>query len=355
MMSPSEALHTAARRYCIDRSDEWKSKYAEMAKRNERPAKSGLLKRLGLTVRRDSQEGLATFPRYKVLVAILLEVERRDALSFESLDEVRLWLLAAADAGFEEEARPPDFVMSMDDLRNPASFAAMQEAMQSLGRKATAVVGREDEGERKTRLRVMGEELESFRDFVSGRSADDLARVEPLPYRRTLSEAESQRLRSVLESRWGESRWYPHDRGADQHPPASTLAFRSEPFFDEALVSALQASVRQLGIDRAYELREGATSADCEIAVELLKPWYNLDEGFWFDESTDWLIYASHEGSVTIAGERLLPALQSVWRNWQDHIYSDAPTEVQRLVGPDVWSTSVDVEPPPGWDPPPDR
>jgi hypothetical protein len=356
MLSPEEALHTAARRFCIERANEWKEKYAEIARRNEGPAKSGLLKKLGLTTQKKSREGLETYPRYQILDAILVEIERRDASSLNSLDEARAWVLAAAEAAYEEEARPPDLIMSIDDLKGPDSFAKMQEAMERLGPKAKVVAGRERDNERRTRLTAMQEERDAFGTFVSSCSADDLASVEPLPYRRTLSEAQSERLWGVLKTRWGvEGQWYPHDRAETDGSPENTVAFQSDPFFDRRLVESLQELLRRSGVRHVYELREGISSADCEIDLELLRPWYNFDEGFWFDESADWLIYASHEGSVTIGGGRLLPELRAVWRNWSEYVYTGHESGMERQIAPGVWSTSVDVEPPPGWDPPPDR
>ncbi|MCD6052439.1 MAG: hypothetical protein K0Q55_3857, partial [Verrucomicrobia bacterium] len=39
-------------------------------------------------------------------------------------------------------------------------------------------------------------------------------------------------------------------------------------------------------------------------------------------EQFDWIIYASHESSVTIGGEWLLPAIKSAWPNWQNRIWT---------------------------------
>lgn len=59
------------------------------------------------------------------------------------------------------------------------------------------------------------------------------------------------------------------------------------------------------------ELREwvDTTHRNKEIELPELRPSYTGAEGFWTDRTFDWLVYASHESSVTIAGKRLLPAL----------------------------------------------
>jgi hypothetical protein len=70
-----------------------------------------------------------------------------------------------------------------------------------------------------------------------------------------------------------------------------------------------------------WELRELDTDTNKEIELEQLEPLYTGAEGYWTDGTFEWLVYASHEGSVTVAGERLLPALQRRWPDWSKHGY----------------------------------
>lgn len=347
-MTATESLHTAARRYCIDRAKYWRAKYAEIEKRNERPATLGLLAKLGLTVQHQTREGSATFPRYKILDAILIEVERRIGEEFPSLPDMKLWLIAAAQSAYEEEARPPDLVMSsMKEAFSPD----VRERLQALGRKAKIVLGHESEIDRTLQNGAMKDECDSFAAYLNGLSSDGLANIEGLAYRRTLRDNESDRLWSLLGSRWGvDGQWYPTDRGGEDAPPEDTVAFQAAPFFDNRLVEAIQGVLRREGVTRVYELREFASSANYELDIELLRPWYTLDEGYWLDDSADWILYASHEGSVTVGGARLLPALKEVWSNWYEYVYAARALGVEREVGPGVMSTSVHVAPPPGDD-----
>ena len=62
--------------------------------------------------------------------------------------------------------------------------------------------------------------------------------------------------------------------------------------------------------------------ADCELDLELFEPVYTGAEGSWTDSSFDWLVYASHESSVTVAGARLLPAFQQAFPEWREWIYA---------------------------------
>ncbi len=58
------------------------------------------------------------------------------------------------------------------------------------------------------------------------------------------------------------------------------------------------------------------------LAVSLLEPEYDGREGYWTSEGMDWLLYASHEGSITVAGDWLLEAVKSIWPAWRKHLYT---------------------------------
>lgn len=77
-------------------------------------------------------------------------------------------------------------------------------------------------------------------------------------------------------------------------------------------------------MSRVWELRELETDTNKEIDLALLEPVYTGAEGYWTDASLDWLVYASHESSVTVAGERLLPELRRRWPDWRRHLYDSS-------------------------------
>jgi hypothetical protein len=57
-----------------------------------------------------------------------------------------------------------------------------------------------------------------------------------------------------------------------------------------------------------------------DMSYGAFEPYYNGAEGLWCDSNFDWIVYASHESSITIGGW-LLPEIQAVWSNWQEHLY----------------------------------
>lgn len=186
-MHEVEPLHTATRRYAAERAAEWENRYSDLrAEEEQSRQREGLPEPTTYTY---SSEALATFPRYQVLHAMQAAVEAFTPADLGSLDEARELL---AKAGVEAQSiftRPP--------------------------------VGEVEQ-------RAMDEERELFAQYVRGLSDEELASIEPLPFRRTLTKAESGRLWAELKNRWGvEGYWYPLDRTPDAEPPP--LVRRSTP------------------------------------------------------------------------------------------------------------------------------
>jgi hypothetical protein len=262
-MSEVQQLHTAARRYLIDRSTYWSERYAQTP---------------GPWSGRYSAEDLDAFPRYQVLDAILEEVERLSLEEFASVEELR-----------ERIAR--------------AGWTA-----QSL-----FTSGEMGEIER----RAMAQERERFVSFVTDLSSEDLALIEPLPYRRMLSDSEVEELSKRLRGTWGVEGgyWFP----LTDVPREDVLAFRAAEFRREVSVEHVQEILRTRGVDHVWELREYGPSYEMELSE--LDPVYAGAEGFWFSSTLDWIIYASHENSITVGGEWLIAEIRRIWPSWEQWIW----------------------------------
>jgi hypothetical protein len=260
-------LHTAARRYCLAGIARWQTRYSDLAK-------AGRDRRAGSTGGWDyTDEALGTFPRYNVLAAILADIERFVPSDFASLAEARAMLEAAADAE-DAMTRPPHRPVAHD---------------------------------------AIAEERVLFRTYIASLKASELEQIQPLPFRRVLSDTEFRRHRERLSQRWGisESYWYPLTEGA---PPADVVALKADLFDREVSLPALRALLRSRGIERFIELREYGSGYEAD--VELLEPVYNGAEGYWTDNSGEWVIYASHENSVTLGGQWLIAGVAAAWPGW---------------------------------------
>jgi hypothetical protein len=167
----------------------------------------------------------------------------------------------------------------------------------------------------------MDEERVKFCYYISNITADELLIIQPLFYRKVISKNESTALRRNLKLAWGiDQYWYPIIECARK----DIIAFQDEYFEAEFGYEKLRNILQGAYHERIYELREAGAELEYEIDTSVFEPTYNGLEGFWFSDKMDWVIYASHENSITIGGTWLIEQIKSVWPNWQKRIW-DSP------------------------------
>lgn len=100
----------------------------------------------------------------------------------------------------------------------------------------------------------------------------------------------------------------------------------------------LHEALKARGILRAFELHEfGPDEPDCEIELSILKPAYLWGgEQYCTGEPLDWVVYASHESSITIAGEWLTGVFKEKWPDWAQRTYG-GPYSTEDLRGTWKW------------------
>ena len=272
-MNPVTALHNAARDYCTRRYARWSSEYAALVA----SGRHQITKADGRWTYTDASYRI--FPRYNVLGAILAEVERFVPSDFASVDEARGLLGAAAwSAG-------SDFTTSASSI-------------------ATA---------------AMVEEREAFARFVEQSTEAEWSAIEVLPFRRVLAPTERDGLRRQFESRWG--LWYGGycTREPLQAQPLVTLHVdwvNAVPAREETI----RALLRSRDITRAIELCEFGDSCEVDLAAATFH-YGSGGEGFWFDHGMEWMVYLSHESSITFGGEWLITAVSGTVPDLQHYAY----------------------------------
>jgi hypothetical protein len=255
----SLALQVAARRYLMDRYDELSRRYAALP--NQGRAADGYHYR---------REAWRVFPRYNVVEAILVQVERLDPDRLPKLSDLVDALAQAADT-----AQSP--------LTQPA-----------INKVAAA---------------AMAEERRLFRSTLQGWVTRGAVRVEPLGYRRVLTHVESTEREEQLRRRWGlvGRSWYP----IVAYPiPPDVLVLAEASMWEDEGIAAVHAVLRAMGGGRVTELREDGV--DYIMDVEMFAPRYTGDEGVWCDDTLAWIAFASHEGTVAFGGQ-LAAALKATW------------------------------------------
>lgn len=279
-MTPAQALHAAARRYCFGQAEIWQQRADHL-----------LTEPSALSHPDRQQHRRDHFARAQVLLLIGHHIERLDPDQLPPLERTRRHLL---QVGRTAQPQPPRTNMGLAQPVNWQTFLP------------TAVTAAAQQQER-----------DQFETYLHRLTPAQLAEVPPLPYRRVLSPAESDVLWVRLRQRWQivGNRWYPLTR----RPVEGTLpveAFQVDAFEAAFSSAALVDLLHQRGVGRIWELREFGLeyAQDCS----LLEPTYSNYEGYWSAEPLDWILYASHEVSITVGGW-LLAAVQQQWPTWSQH------------------------------------
>ena len=259
-------LHSAARRYCEERHAFWANEYSKICKAGR--------DRVGESY---TKETLSVFPRYNVLEAILEEIERFIPEDFSDCNEARS-LIAEAGRVAEPTFTPP---------------------------------------RGKIKKQVMDEERASFIRYINEISEKSLESIQLLPFRKILSVKESSGIWKLIQDAWEipNDYWYP----LTGKKPPNVEAFQDEYFERNISNDILIKFFNDRGVMRFWELREHG--AEYEMAIEIFEPYYNSAEGFWTSSSLDWIVYCSHERSVSVGGW-LLDEVKQSWPDWEKYLWT---------------------------------
>lgn len=261
-MTEPEALVIAARRYCIENHDFWVKEYMEKRTGSDFPYSY-------------SENDYNLFPRYNALNAILQGIELYDGSEFENIDNCK-------------------------------------ETLKSIGQSSQSpfTTGRQNKIENK----AIQEERYKFTHFINNIKTIDLNNIEALPYRRRLKESERNELRQKLQIFWdfNGSYWVPL---VDIRPDITTIFFLKENLERED-IHAIKNLVEQNSTGRFFEITEDQLDYETE-ASELTLDCY---ETIYCDRNLEWVVYGSHEGTVSFGGKWLVAFIESLFNGRQNLI-----------------------------------
>lgn len=111
--------------------------------------------------------------------------------------------------------------------------------------------------------------------------------------------------------------WYP----LSTPPRLDVIAFDSDYIEDvDQKIKDIQQWIRNQQTELIFELHEDRTLWRIDTAS--LDPCYDgrYLERYWFDQQMNWIIYASHESTISFGGQGLITSLQSSWTDWQENL-----------------------------------
>ena len=264
MTKDIENLHAAARRYCMERGHFWRKQYFELDKEGRHNGRSL------------SDEALNIYPRYNCLDAILVEIEKYTPDDFSSYLEGKDILIYAGNTS--------------ESLFTGSQSGIAKKAMQ--------------------------QERENFIEYIENIDHEQLKTIEPLFYRRVLSESESKSLWAMLQEKWNiqpKSHWYPLiDLSID-----GLIAFQEEAFDHNFGIQNIRHILLKNGIKRVWTLTEFGPEYELDISEFEPLYYHTGTENYSFSQQADWVIYASHEGAITIGGKVLIDEIKTKWPDWK--------------------------------------
>ncbi|MFD2216439.1 hypothetical protein [Metabacillus endolithicus] len=103
---------------------------------------------------------------------------------------------------------------------------------------------------------------------------------------------------------------------------SDVIAFNAEYIEDIAdKVSEIQNFLLGHNNNQIYEMHEDRTLWIVE--TNSLDPSYDgrYCERFWFSKDFNWIIYASHECSISFGGKKLISSLKEKWQDWELNLF----------------------------------
>lgn len=159
-------------------------------------------------------------------------------------------------------------------------------------------------------LKMVNRIRNGFIKFVTELSVNELSYVLPISFERRLGEDESIRLEKLLKNNFDFGSW--KDENYYWEPLSKTQNKIQSIYFEDDLfkpedVQKIVDILKSISEDRVYLLTEENINYEVETSS------FSIDwiESAYCDLKTSWLIYISHEGTITFAGEELVTGIEN--------------------------------------------
>jgi len=136
-------------------------------------------------------------------------------------------------------------------------------------------------------------------------------------YIRELTEDETDKLNRSLLQVWEitNSYWYPL-KEISRH---DVIAFDADAFESTFGFEKLREILKDT--KEIYEIKEWKDKGNI-VEFDSLEPQYDGEgEGFWFTKDMKWIIYCSHEDSITFGGESIIQIIKENWKECDKYIW----------------------------------
>jgi hypothetical protein len=150
-----------------------------------------------------------------------------------------------------------------------------------------------------------------------------------LMVKREIDKESSLLLKEKLRKVWDikDYYWYPLAKTSRN----DVIAFNYKYVNEKSNMNYLKEVLASQGVSNIYEYAWGSdycTQYDITKTDQLFwksdpRFWECYNEGFWFSDTMDWIIYFTHEETVTIGGQYFVDILKTKWSDWRNYINWD--------------------------------
>ncbi|HRO75894.1 MAG TPA: hypothetical protein PLP27_07090 [Crocinitomicaceae bacterium] len=149
-----------------------------------------------------------------------------------------------------------------------------------------------------------------FIQFVNNLNVNELLEISPISFERRLNEEESKRLEKSLKDTFDFGSW--KDENYYWEPLSKTqnrisLVYFEDDLFKSEEIQKIVDIIKSISGDRILLLTDENLNYEVETSS------FDIDwiESAYCNFETDWLIYISHEGTITFAGETLITKIEN--------------------------------------------
>ena len=162
-------------------------------------------------------------------------------------------------------------------------------------------------------IKAMQDERQKFIEFIEKVGTEDLNTIEPLPYRRRLTNQESEQVRQSLLEKWNfqGNYWEP----LEELSPEPTIFLMKDNIADTDYEKIIE-EIHKHADKKLFEITEDGS--DAEIELYLFHP--DCYETIYCDTSYNWIVYGSHESTVAFGGTWLLDFIRRLYANRQNQL-----------------------------------
>jgi hypothetical protein len=97
----------------------------------------------------------------------------------------------------------------------------------------------------------------------------------------------------------------------------NTCYFEVEDFENNIGYEKLTQIIKEMNTGTIYSFNEA-----CEerVDTEIYFVQYALLDIFFTNENAEWVIYQTHENTISFGGKELIDRIKSLWKNWEEKI-----------------------------------